>query len=76
MEDFISREAVINVLKETGIIQDNDRGHLVIDEINRIPTAYDIEKVVAEFKKTKKVYGRIPVSEAISIVKKGKAYHD
>lgn len=48
MSDLISRSAVIEVLKQTGIIQDNDLGHLVIDEINRIPTAYDIEKVVAE----------------------------
>lgn len=46
MSDLISREVVIDVLKQTGIIQDNDLGHLVIDEINRIPTAYDVEKVV------------------------------
>lgn len=51
MSDLISREVVIDVLKQTGIIQDNDLGHLVIDEINRIPTAYDVEKVVAELKK-------------------------
>ena len=48
MSDLISRSAVIEVLKQTGIIQDNDLGHLVVDEINRIPTAYDVEKVVAE----------------------------
>ena len=51
MSDLISREAVIDVLKQTGIIQDNDRGHLVVDEINRIPTAYDVEKVVEEIEK-------------------------
>ena len=51
MSDLISREAVIDVLKQTGIIQDNDRGHLVVDEINRIPTAYDIDKVVEELDK-------------------------
>ena len=50
MSDLISREVVIDVLKQTGIIQDNDLGHLVIDEINRIPTAYDVEKVVEELK--------------------------
>ena len=48
MSDLISRGTVIEVLKQTGIIQDNDRGHLVVGEINRIPTAYDVEKVVAE----------------------------
>lgn len=48
MSRLIEADAVINVLKETGIIQDNDLGHLVVDEINRIPTAYDLEKVVAE----------------------------
>lgn len=48
MGDLISRSAVIDVLKQTGIIQDNDLGHLVVDEINRMPTAYNIEKVVAD----------------------------
>ena len=48
MSDLISREVVIDVLKQTGIIQDNDLGHLVVDEINRIPTSFDIKKVVAE----------------------------
>lgn len=46
MSDLISRETVIDTLKQTGIIQDNDIGHLVIEEINRIPMAYDIDKVV------------------------------
>lgn len=48
MSDLISREAVIDVLKQTGIIQDNDLGHCVIDEINRIPIAYDVDKIVEE----------------------------
>ena len=48
MSDLISREAAIDVLKQTGIIQDNDRGHLVVDEINRIPTAYVIDNVIRE----------------------------
>lgn len=51
MSDLISREKVIDVLKETGIIQDNDLGHLVVDEINRIPTAYDVEAVVEKLDK-------------------------
>ena len=48
MSDLISRETVIDTLKQTGIIQDNDIGHLVIEEINRIPTAYSVDKVVEE----------------------------
>lgn len=56
MGDLISREAVIDVLKQTGIIQDNDRGHCVVDEINRIPTAYDVEKVVAELEQQAEKY--------------------
>lgn len=46
--DLISRQAVIDVLKQTGIIQDNDMGHLVVDEINRIPIAYDVDQVVKQ----------------------------
>ena len=48
MSDLISREAVIDVLKQTGIIQDNALGHCVIDEINRMPIAYDVDKIVEE----------------------------
>lgn len=48
MGRLITEESVINVLKQTGIIQDNDLGHLVVDEINRIPTAYDVEKVISK----------------------------
>ena len=87
MSDLISREMVIDILKQTGIIQDNDIGHCVIEEINRIPTAYDIDKVVDELEKnasryTKKYvtpYGNngyrdtkaISVHKAIEIVKQG-----
>ena len=46
--DLISRSAVIEVLKETGIIVDNDLGNLVVAEIERIPTDYDVEKVVED----------------------------
>ena len=49
MDDLIKRSAVIDVLKETSIIQDNDLGHLVVDEIERIPVAYDVEKVASYF---------------------------
>lgn len=45
---LIDADEVINILKETGIIQDNELGHCVIDEINRMPTAYDVDKVVEE----------------------------
>ena len=51
MSDLISRSSVIDVLKETGIIQDNNLGHLVLDEIKRIPVAYDIESVVKQLDK-------------------------
>lgn len=87
MSDLISREMVIDILKQTGIIQDNDIGHCVIEEINRIPMAYDIDKVVDELEKnasryTKKYltpYGNngyrdtkaISVHKAIEIVKQG-----
>ena len=81
MGDLISREDVIQTLKETGIIQDNDRGHLVVDEINRIPTAYDVDKVVTEIKQSTTDDegllvrdGKEPMiwkSKAIEIVRKG-----
>ena len=72
---LIDEDAVISILKETGIIQDNDLGHLVVDEINRIPTAYDKEEVVAKLEQLKieamrKNYKRdILLDIAIDIVK-------
>ena len=45
MGDLISRSKVIEVLKETGIIADDDRGHLAVQEIERIPVAFDVEAV-------------------------------
>ena len=51
MSDLISRSSVIDVLKETGIIQDNNFGHLVLDEIKRIPVAYDVDAVVEKLDK-------------------------
>lgn len=50
---LIDTDEVINILKETGIIQDNELGHCVIAEINRIPTAYDVDKVVEELERLK-----------------------
>ena len=51
MSDYISREQAIDVLKETGIIQDNDLGHLVVDEINRIPTLSETEIIRKAFER-------------------------
>lgn len=48
MSDLISRKAVIDTLKQNGIIVDNELGNLIVDEINRIPTAYDVDKVVEQ----------------------------
>lgn len=75
MGDLISRSAVIDILKETGIIQDNDLGHLVIDEINRIPTAYDVDAVVVQLEKITESYNlgsyNMGIDKAIDIVRKG-----
>ena len=74
MDDLISRSKVIDVLKETGIIQDNDLGHLVVEEIERIPTAYDVEKVeekvgkILEFNMGR---GSAPYFGIMSIIRKG-----
>lgn len=51
MSDYINKEQVIDVLKETGIIQDNDLGHLVVDEINRIPTVDEKEIIRKAFER-------------------------
>lgn len=62
MGDLINRGTVIEVLKQTGIIQDNDLGHLVVDEINRIPTAYSIENVIQELEEKIKDVEKIIVT--------------
>lgn len=77
---LIDADEVINILKETGIIQDNELGHCVIDEINRIPTAYDVDKVVEQlevglanecvYERDQKVYTEA-IRCAIEIVKRG-----
>ena len=54
MSDYMSRNNVIDVLKETGIIQDNDLGHLVVDEINRIPTVDETEIIRKAFERVVK----------------------
>lgn len=78
MSDLISRQSVIDVLKETGIIQDNDLGHLVVDEISKIPTAYDVDKVVAKLEKKRDKLSEEgcclsakQINDAIEIVKTG-----
>ena len=80
MDDLISRSKVIDVLKETGIIQDNDLGHLVVEEIERIPTAYDVEKVLEQIiSKSDSVtndFGEeidktIRTSKAVDMIRKG-----
>lgn len=78
---LIDADEVINILKETGIIQDNDLGQCVIAEINRIPTAYDVDKVVEQLgkKQNNKGFGGTiqeifydsGLEDAIEIVKGG-----
>lgn len=53
MSDLISRESVIETLKQSGIITDNDLGNLVVEEIERIPTAYDVDKVVEQLEEAR-----------------------
>lgn len=43
MAELIKRSTVIDVLKETGIIHDNDLGHLIVEEIERMPTTTEAE---------------------------------
>ena len=80
MSDYINKEQVIDVLKETGIIQDNDLGHLVVDEINRIPTVDEKEIIRKAFERVverleENALGGvmspqwIPIKSAIEIVK-------
>ena len=74
MSDLISRETVIDILKQTGIIQDNDIGHCVIEEINRIPTAYSVDKVVERLNKEtigSSIKESLGLLRAIEIVKHG-----
>ena len=77
---LIDADEVINILKETGIIQDNDLCQCVIDEINRIPTAYDVDKVVEQLEDRStlsrpvgwsKSYEIVTLEDAIEIVKGG-----
>lgn len=78
---LIDADEVINILKETGIIQDNDLGQCVIAEINRIPTAYDVDKVVEQLGKKQnnkgfggtiqEIFYDLGLEDAIEIVKGG-----
>ena len=74
MDDLISRGKVIEVLKETGIIADDDRGHLVVQEIERIPVAYDVEAVCRKlFMESEGVcgYEMVDVDTAGEIIRSG-----
>lgn len=57
--------------QETEMVKLDDVAVSVIMEIEEQPTAYDVENVVTKIIKAESIYGRIPVSEAIDIVKSG-----
>lgn len=71
---LVDENEVIEVLKQTGIIQDNDLGHCVIAEINKIPTAYDVDAVERRLKSQKEVWNDKEVSDARLVEEKRKAY--
>ena len=59
MSDHISKEQAIDVLKETGIIQDNDLGHLVVEEINRIPIISETEIIRKSFERESQTFDSV-----------------
>ncbi len=63
MNDLISRKMVIDILKQSGIIVDNVRGNLIIEEINRIPTAYDVDKVIEQLEDYGKYKGLLRITD-------------
>lgn len=69
MSRLISEYDVMRML--TGVELNNGTITDAKIELRNVKTAYDVEKVVEDILKTKSVYGRIPVSEAIEIVRKG-----
>ena len=79
MSDLISREAVINILKQSELIDDNELGNFLIEEVINIPTAYDVDKVVERLEEEisdSSQYGcemeyRAGLYKAIEIVKSG-----
>lgn len=54
--DLISRSALIDELKQSGIIADNDYGNAIVDFINSRPIAYDVDKVVERLKEKSEYY--------------------
>lgn len=62
--DLISRSALIDELKQSGMIVDDDYGNAMVDFINSLPTAYDADVVVEQLEE------RL-CSETIEIVKAG-----
>lgn len=80
MNDLISRDALVDELKQSGMIVDNDYGNAMLDFINNQSTAYDADKVIEQIRKAKDEYGMVdyindkPViakEQAIEIIKKG-----
>ena len=54
MSDLISREAVINLLRELRVDDVAVNGKRITELINELPTAYDVEKVVEGLEEVKK----------------------
>ena len=82
MGDLISREAVINLLRELRVDDVAVNGKRITELINELPTAYDVEKVVGELENEMKFWedsydyqvGKEKArsySHAIEIVRKG-----
>jgi hypothetical protein len=73
MSDLISRSTLLKKLKELNWLDDTP----LEDIINEQPTAYDVEKVVAELEEEKKYCSYHPktkdeaINKAIDIVRKG-----
>lgn len=53
--DLISKEKVIEILEKTGLITNNDFSKWIVDEINGIPTAYNLNKVVERLEREREV---------------------
>lgn len=59
--DLINRSALIDELKQSGMIVDNDYGNAMVDFIKNLPTAYDVDKVVEQLEKCKEIM-KSPIS--------------
>lgn len=74
--DLISRSALVDELKQSGMIVDNDYGNAMLDFINNQPTVYDVDKVVDQIKEVRgkenvSAVPKIRICDAIEIVKAG-----